>query len=219
MEPKTGMVSLAFDDGYMSAYTKGLPILATYGLKATWYIIINRTGPSYMTQKEWLALETAGHEIGGHTRNHFQLDTASEARAQDEIGGGRQDLLKAGVKEVTSFAYPFGSYKASTPDIVGSAGMTTARTVENDKQNSAATNPRLLKSWSLNPNSQLADIRAAIDKAMRDTTWFIITFHRIDEDGNSISVRHELLEGVAAYLVEKKVPVYTVSQAYKRLRL
>lgn len=215
---RVGMVSLTFDDGYESAYRLALPILNKYGLKATWYIINNRAGPAYMTKDKLLALQAQGQEIGGHTRNHFPLDTVSDAVALAEVQGGRLDLLALGVTEVRTFAYPFGRYNARTQEVVLAAGFTTARTVDGELQNDLSTKATLLHAWSIVPATQLGQITSAIDKAVRDQSWFIIVIHRVDEDGNSISVRHELIEGVASYLVTRKVKVVTISEGFRLLR-
>ena len=50
-----GFVSLTFDDGYYSAYSKGVPILDAAGLKCTFYAIttlIGDTVDGYVTQSQ-----------------------------------------------------------------------------------------------------------------------------------------------------------------------
>jgi peptidoglycan/xylan/chitin deacetylase (PgdA/CDA1 family) len=211
-------VSLSFDDGYESAYKNGLPILDKYGYKATWYIISSRIGgATYMTKQEMLNLQSAGHEIGGHTLSHFHLDTATDAEASKDIKAGRDGLLSMGVHEVNTFAYPFGAYNSRTPALVKDVGFSSARTVD-DGENTIKTEPYHLHSTSLNPNSTIAYVQALVDKSIHDNTWLILTFHRVDEDGNSISVRHEFLEDVCKYLKAKNVPVETVTQAFHNLR-
>jgi len=206
------MISITFDDGYESAYKNALPVLDRFGFKATWYIITGKLGlPSYMTTAELKRLESDGQEIGGHTVSHLHLGGLSDSVAEEEIKGSRLRLEATGFTHVESFAYPFGDYNQATPNLVREAGFATARTILWG-QNTTGDNPYLLKSWPIVSNTDVSRIKEEIDKAVRNGTWLILCFHRVDEDGNEISVRHELLETVFEYLSSQRVRVVTVSE-------
>jgi polysaccharide deacetylase/Big-like domain-containing protein len=84
-----GFVSLTFDDGYYSAYNKGVPILDAAGLKCTFYTITSLVGDTvdgYVTQSQLQTLYKNGHEIGNHTRTHPALSTISAAQLSSETG-------------------------------------------------------------------------------------------------------------------------------------
>ena len=126
------IVSLTFDDGNADQLA-ALPILADHGMEGTFYIITNRVGrpnSQYMTWSDVQSIYDDGNEIGGHTRDHTHLNdsTYTDAQIQDQICGGRQDLLARGYPQV-SFAYPFGDHDARSEGYVQSCGYLSGRGV------------------------------------------------------------------------------------------
>lgn len=64
---KRAAVSLSFDDARLSQVAKGIPLLNTFGVKATFYASL-RTLEERVPQ--WREAAAQGHEIGNHTVNH-----------------------------------------------------------------------------------------------------------------------------------------------------
>jgi peptidoglycan/xylan/chitin deacetylase (PgdA/CDA1 family) len=64
---KRAAVSLSFDDARLSQVANGIPLLNTFGVKATFYASL-RTLQERVPQ--WRAAVSQGHEIGNHTVNH-----------------------------------------------------------------------------------------------------------------------------------------------------
>lgn len=60
-------VSLTFDDARDSQLEVLVPMLDTYGLRATFYVLPE---PVSRRQPDWQAVVQAGHEIGNHTVTH-----------------------------------------------------------------------------------------------------------------------------------------------------
>ena len=73
-----GLVSINFDDGYLSQYQIALPILERAGMKATFYIITQMHDAEHMTDAQVLDLYARGNEIGAHTRTHPALVNISK---------------------------------------------------------------------------------------------------------------------------------------------
>jgi hypothetical protein len=89
-----GFVSLTFDDGYYSAYNKGVPILDAAGLKCTFYTITTLVGDTvdgYVTQSQLQALYKNGHEIGNPHQNASVLVNRflHSVDKRDKRGGAR----------------------------------------------------------------------------------------------------------------------------------
>ncbi len=212
-----GMVSLNFDDGYASAYQNGWPIIKASGLPSTHYIITNYLNePGYVSGQDVLAMQQAGTEIGAHTRTHPDLSRTDKYDLPWQIDGSRAALLKLGVAKVETFAYPYGGHSELSVAEVKKAGFIGARAFDfglNDQE----TNPFLLHRWGVTPNNSWLMIKDKIDSAMRDKKWLILVFHRVDEDGNSISVRHEILQQIVDYLKAQKILVVTTAEGLKLL--
>jgi peptidoglycan/xylan/chitin deacetylase (PgdA/CDA1 family) len=202
-------VSLTFDDGFESAYTKALPILDKAGLKGEWYIITKSLGEAgYMTAEQVMALAADGQEVGGHTRTHPHLPTLTLEEQESEIAGGRQDLMALGIN-AKSFAYPYGEHNEDTLTAVRAAGFSSARTTD---QNLSGRNPYLLQGYSVRPETTFEEIRHAVAQAQSRGSWLILTFHRIDDEGNPISASSKLLQQIVDYLIQNHITVTTVAE-------
>ena len=122
------VVSLTFDDTLADQFQVG-DIAAARGMRVVFYVNSPRFDTSgYMTKAQVLALQQAGHEIGGHTLSHANLPTLSDTDARKEICNDRAALLDNGFR-VTSFAYPFGADNTSVQQIVADCGYNSARDV------------------------------------------------------------------------------------------
>ena len=133
--------AITFDDGYRCISDVAAPLLAEFGYAATVFVVsdcvgkINAwdagTGHARCELMDWphlLALQSAGWEIGGHTRSHPHLATLSDAEAQAEILESKQATeAKLGTR-VRTFCYPYGDFNPATPLLVAEAGFEGACT-------------------------------------------------------------------------------------------
>jgi peptidoglycan-N-acetylglucosamine deacetylase len=113
---KRAAVSLTFDDSRATQAEQGIPLLDTFGVKATFFASL----ASLQTRTQrWREAVRAGHEIGNHTVNHacscnFQWGTV-HVLEDYTLEGMERELLEAndrleqlvGVRPRT-FAYPCG---------------------------------------------------------------------------------------------------------------
>jgi len=215
--PLGGMVSLNFDDGFESAYQNGWPVIKASGLPSTHYIITSYLDrEDYLTSRQVLAMQEAGAEIGAHSRTHPNLADIDRYDLPWQIEGSRDDLLKLGIEKVETFAYPYGGHNELSVAEVKKSGFVGARAFDlglNDK----TTDDYLLHRWGVTVKSSWPEIKEKIDSAMRDKKWLILVFHRIDEDGNSISIRHEVLQQIVDYLKAQKILVVTTAEGLRLL--
>lgn len=149
--PKKPVV-ITFDDGFanqMDAYQ----ILKAHHMKATFYIIdggpdskwcigagrkygdpsqpASGCGDAYLNWDQVRMLDKSGLiTIGGHTIDHPNLASETLSQQEYEIVQGKQELEQELGHPVQDFAYPYGSYNASTLQIVEEAGYETAVTTQ-----------------------------------------------------------------------------------------
>jgi peptidoglycan/xylan/chitin deacetylase (PgdA/CDA1 family) len=220
--PLSGVVSINFDDGYESTFNNAVPILDAAGLKATFYIITKRLDtPTYMTTGQMFSLVAEGHEIGAHTRHHPHLvaDGLTPAQQQDEIQGSLNDLKALGLNPLT-FAYPYGDHNDVVVSIVKNNGFAGARDTRPGFDN--AMSPTFLLNADVQQDSNSPDaslIIQNIDKAVANNNWLILVFHRVDENGNPISIRHEVIQQTVDHIIQNKVPVVTMNQGLQMFSL
>ena len=222
-----GFVSLTFDDGYYSAYSKAIPILDAVGIKSTFYVITTLVGDTvdgYVTQTQLQALYKNGHEIGNHTRTHPALSTISSTQLTSETSGALQDLQGWGYNP-TSFAYPYDDYGGSSTsavvDAVEASGVRGARDSDYGGYNNSTTFPLLLDSmpseYDLGTDN-VTTVAGWIQQAVANKMWVIILWHRVDETDpntdapNPISVPSSVIQGVVNYIVQNGVHVVTDSE-------
>jgi peptidoglycan/xylan/chitin deacetylase (PgdA/CDA1 family) len=119
--PKRAVV-ITFDDGYRDNYDCAAPILAEYGVPATFFIVVNAMGTAmevpwdehvrgrvpWMDWGQVRELRALGFEIGSHTLTHPDLGQVRGEAAWHEISESRAKLADALGEDVTAFAYPFG---------------------------------------------------------------------------------------------------------------
>lgn len=211
---KGPIISFNFDDGFASAYEHGLPIFNAAGMRITEYIITGFIDkPGRVTLANVKTMSLMGHEIGAHTRSHPYLTKVSGAQAIQEICGSRKDLIDRGITPYT-FAYPEGDMNADVEAIVREAGFSGAR-VTKPGLNSSASDIFALRYLGVDVVQSWPKVKQAIDEAIQKQGWLILVFHRVDEDGNPISVRHEEIQQIVDYVRAKKIPVVTNAEGLR----
>jgi peptidoglycan/xylan/chitin deacetylase (PgdA/CDA1 family) len=119
-------VTLTFDDGFADEIP-AQQLLQQYGMHGTFYINSSAIGlPGYMTAAQLADIAAHGHEIGGHTVSHQSLMSLSPDEQNRQICQDRNTLLSWGYA-VTTFAYPFVEFDATTKAIVQHCGYNSAR--------------------------------------------------------------------------------------------
>lgn len=117
--------SLTFDDGLLTQSEYLEPILAKYGLKATFFLITNslQDNPDQLPQwrfgywHKFIAMANTGHELGSHTATHPKLTSLKDG-GENTIGTLQYELTEPvrAIQEripgykVISFAYPYVDY-------------------------------------------------------------------------------------------------------------
>ena len=147
-------VILSFDDGWENQYQHAFPLLQKYGFTGTFYVVSGYIDhQNFMTTEQLKTMMAAGMVIGGHSHTHPALAGAGSARLHDEVAASKAWLEDRLGVAIDSFAYPYGSYSASTVAAVKAAGYRTARTVDTSTQaraDSLALLPAVLYSQYVN---------------------------------------------------------------------
>jgi len=102
-------ITITFDDQHHNVYSQALPLLNSYGWRATSYVNTAALGQSnLLTIDQVVDLHiTYGWEIGGHTLNHENLVQLNYTEAETAIVGDFNNLLAWGLNP-RSFAFPRG---------------------------------------------------------------------------------------------------------------
>ncbi len=179
-------VSFAFDDGYESVFTRALKKLSTYRYPASAYVISDIVGnPKRLSLEQLHQLRDLHHwEIGGHSKTIAAhnlpngLDSLEPEALKEEMDGLRDWLYENGFSRA-SFAYPKGAAAPRVRHYV-ERDYCTGRVTAMGPETLPPRDEYTLRGWSINSlESGQEDVEEAIDKAIADGTWLILSFHDI----------------------------------------
>jgi hypothetical protein len=137
-----------------------------------------------------MTMYTAGNEITGHTIDHANVQPLSVAEAEHQVCDDRNTLLAQGFAP-ESFAYPFGSWDATSEAVVRYCGYNSARTVSGVTKKHAGpfgeTIPPVDAYATRTPPNpkkatKLSTLELYVQNAEADpqsTDWVQFVFHRV----------------------------------------
>lgn len=115
-------VLLTFDDGYHDNYTKALPLLQKYNMKAVVFPIYNWIGkPNHwenfgkketttMTQAELHSWLDNGMDVQVHTLSHPFLTGCTDEQLKAEVSSSKAQFEKLFGREMNYLCYPYGFF-------------------------------------------------------------------------------------------------------------
>jgi peptidoglycan/xylan/chitin deacetylase (PgdA/CDA1 family) len=116
-------ILLTFDDGYLNNYTNAFPILQSFSMVASFFIITGMIEQqNRITVPQLREMASAGMSFGSHTvspRPLAELAADQPSRELVQSKGDLEDILGRGVDFV---AYPCGSYNQDTLQAAHDAG-------------------------------------------------------------------------------------------------
>ncbi|MDB5163479.1 MAG: polysaccharide deacetylase [Candidatus Saccharibacteria bacterium] len=190
------VVTITFDDGWESVYTKALPVLQTNGFHTTHYIITDTfSNHGYMSLAQLHSLQSAGHDIAAHTISHADLTMLDDQQLKHELYDSQQLLDKEFGVKITDFTSPYGAYNAHTLNFI-SKYYRSQKNAEGDPASSeleaintkANFDPMNFVSYSIRKNTKLQDIQKLLDAARTHNGWLVLTYHQIDSSNEEFAV-------------------------------
>ena len=113
-------LSITFDDGARSVLTVAAPILASYSIPFSLFVVSDWSEGGHrglaLSWDEVLRVAELGAEIGNHSSTHPDFGRLTKAQAFDEIGGAEELIERRTGIRTTTFAIPLGQSENWTPD-------------------------------------------------------------------------------------------------------
>jgi peptidoglycan/xylan/chitin deacetylase (PgdA/CDA1 family) len=216
----TGAVAFRFDDGWLSQYTNAASKLSSSGLNGTFYIssrqLLENGFSGFMDHSQLKDLYARGFEIGAHTKSHAHLTQLTPEEQLDEIQNSRNDLIAMGLGQVNSFSYPYGEYNETTMQIVKDVGFSSAVSVVNGYAMPFSDKYQLERK-EIVTSTTLDEIKEMVDEASRDKKWLIFEMHEVNNSGNFYSTTEDVFNQAVDYVVQKQIPVVTISQGIQSI--
>lgn len=123
VDKNRNMVSLTFDDGYLSDYRTVLPLFLERKVCGTFFIVTSFVGKQgYMNWDQIRELATAGMEVGSHTHSHPFLAKLSFGDIYNELYISKQEIENRLGLKVDTVSFPNGNYDKRVVNIAYDLG-------------------------------------------------------------------------------------------------
>jgi hypothetical protein len=225
-QPSSGVVSIVFDDGWESGYTRARPYLDKYGYRATAVIIRDLINAgSYMSMAQLQALQTdsdwdiAAHAdtVADHNAGFANLE---DSVVEEDIQGIKRWLIENGFKRRDVFAWPQGSFTASQMVIArrffnairgttgGSGGGAGPQETFPPGENGR------LRTWVIGNTATATDVETALSQCSTHKSWLILSFHQIVASGaeTGLECNEATFKAMVDKIAAKGLAVKTVAE-------
>ena len=123
-------IVITFDDGYIDNYEDVLPILQSYNMQATIFMISDAINTDrFVSANQLQVMNAHGFTVESHTNHHRMLTFVDPSTWVDEIKGGKDTLEGFMGKPIKYLAYPGGFNNAEIQRITSESGFKMAFTV------------------------------------------------------------------------------------------
>lgn len=183
---KSGYVTFWFDDGLRSTYETAFPELDKLGWDAVIAVVASKEaalikfepyGDTILTTDQLKTLVANGWEISSHSLTHAKLNSLTEPLDLNvEIAGSKEALISKGF-EPFSFTAPYGELGGEAGQIMIKRNYFYWRSMSPGLNETPPD--RHLKSYFINANITLDEVRGWIQEAETKDQWLIIGFHAI----------------------------------------
>jgi peptidoglycan/xylan/chitin deacetylase (PgdA/CDA1 family) len=126
--PRTpAVVTTSWDDGH-PLDVRAAELLASYGLRGTFYVPVTYSEYPRLDNQQILALRRLGMEVGSHTMTHAELTRLDDAALRRELVDSKHYLEDLLGEPVPAFCYPRGHFNRRLCALVAEAGYQLGRT-------------------------------------------------------------------------------------------
>lgn len=115
-------IVITFDDGWVDNFEVAFPILKSFNVWATFFIITSYIDSAgCMSREQLLEMQRSGMQIESHAHTHTPLELLSNAEMQWEVTHSKKVLEKNIEGQVNFISFPHGSYNKTVIQAVKNA--------------------------------------------------------------------------------------------------
>jgi peptidoglycan/xylan/chitin deacetylase (PgdA/CDA1 family) len=180
---KQSIISLTFDDGYITQFTVALPLLKERNIPATFYVITDRLDS--VTRSLISENISQEFEIGSHTVTHADLVKTGSENAKMELLNSRSFLQRNfGLNAGLTMSYPWGIYNRSVEQVAKSIYL-AARSTDVGYNSLFKFDRYALKMQNFDKRIGAYWANQWVDFAISNHLWLIEMIHGINDAGYS----------------------------------
>lgn len=190
-----GVITITFDDGFVSAYTRGAPILHELGLRANVAVnpaaVIEEWG-DFASLEQLQELHEAGWAMPSHTMTHRNLTELTDEELEEELGESRAWIEEQGFRGAGVFVVPFHQWgereRAAVAEHYEMArGMSAIQFYPDTLAVWIPDDPYGLTAYEaedapLTTEEGRAVIREMVERSVEEGRFFELFFHRVPEE-------------------------------------
>jgi len=212
----TGLVTLWFDDAWISQYQVAAPLLKQKGLTGAVAVPTKLMGyEAYMT---WGQLKRLRHfynwEVTAHSRTHnCESQEFTQETLQNEVVGSSNDLLAQGYL-VNTYVVPCGKTTEEMAKLVKD-NFAAMRIADNGLNPLPLTDSYQILANTIHDGVELKEVKEWLNEANTDKKWLILMFHQIDESGDEYSLSPQKFKDIVELVIESQLPVVLPSQVFE----
>lgn len=215
------LVSFSFDDFPLSAAQNAAPILEEHGARGTYYFAGGLAGR--LENGRLIAgaevvedLARRGHEIGGHTHSHINVQKTPMEAMLTDVTRNIAEVQGIIGHAPASFAYPYGIL--SLPSKLALAGRFVGlRGIETGINAGVADLAHLQAQELYDASSTIEDMAAVLDEVTHLRGWLIFYTHDVERDPSSIGCSPEYFRAVVKLVAGRGVEIVTVADGLSRI--
>jgi hypothetical protein len=182
--PKTGLITLWFDDVWLSQYTSGaIHLMDEKGFVGALSVPTGLIGnPEFMSWDQIRTLQAKGWETTSHSVSHICDPAKYDAQTTAYELLHAQEQLKSQGLRADNFVMPCGYSQYVLPNVVAFARLRylSYRRAGEEVNLLPLKNPYNLKSFSVTTTTTLNDIKKWVSITSQHKAWLILVFHQID---------------------------------------
>jgi peptidoglycan/xylan/chitin deacetylase (PgdA/CDA1 family) len=221
-QTKSGVVTIAFDDGDQNQFDYAYPLLQQYGMAGTFYVITSDVGTSgFLNVTELQTMQASGMEIGSHSVTHPDFETLTNAQINYQCNASQQFLQSNGLSAV-NFAYPYGYTNSAIDSIVLQYYRSARYSYDADWRmpipptGTQMSIPMGFAGEASSVTTALIQDELAVKWAQEYNCWVIMFFHNVVPDATEYlpyGIDTGDFSTLLGYIANSGVNVLTVNQA------
>lgn len=217
------MISFTFDDFPRSAFINATPILAEYGVLATYYIASTLMGTSnelgeMFQQGDLEKLWLAGHELACHTLDHVQCCDLSDQELLKNCEENRDRVAEmVNGYAIRNFSYPNGVVTRAAKACLGSVYQSCRSSQPGI--NYDPVDMGFLRANPVYSRFAFSALETLIRRNTVDCGWLILYTHDVDPSYSYYGCTPEYFKAAVQCAVESGAEIKTVGAAMKQFEM
>ncbi len=216
------VVAFTFDDFPVSVVDNAVPALDDAGMLGTFYYASGlsgrvENGQPIVEAPAVAELARRGHEIGGHTHSHIDVQRTPRSDLVADVARNENEIHRlVGNTLPMSFAYPFGmiSIPSKLALMQRYPGL---RGIKRGINSSLIDLAHLLTEELYDASQDSASIDRLLDEVQRRHGWLIFYTHDVRKDPTSIGASPEFFASVVDKVRRRGIRVEPVIETLRRI--